>query len=215
VGSAFSAHRLGFNKWWAIDKTVCPPYPADGPSHPENGTSQAAPFVSFGGALLWSIWPSAQPIHIKMRLVYSGDLIPLPRDKQIWSNAKLNIAKALLVNQDLIRYRKDDKEIVFLGEIKTVECFVCNDDHISVNWKELNAFKHAPDGTSWIYYSDTSQALKICTGKLMSLINEQSENKIFFVPKFQIVGNEIIPNERPEIEIDADEIEEIVRKGQV
>ncbi|MGH8628790.1 MAG: S8 family serine peptidase, partial [Gammaproteobacteria bacterium] len=189
---------------------------ADGPNHAEDGTSQAAPFVSFAGALLWSVWPSAQPIHIKKRLVYSTDLISPESGQQIWSHGKLNIAKALLIGQDLIRYKKDDKEIVFLGDIKPVEGLACRDGHGSVNWEELNAFKLNADGTGWIYYSDTSEELGICSGKLASMIGERerTENKIFFVPKFQVVDNKFMSYAETEMAIDAGEIIEIVRKGQ-
>jgi subtilase family protein len=77
--------------------------------HREDGTSQAAPFVSLTAALIWAQNPDLSPIGVKRRIVQTADPRKDSLSKSVAGN--LNLAKAISITEDL--YEDTDGIYVF------------------------------------------------------------------------------------------------------
>ncbi|MFL6846356.1 MAG: S8/S53 family peptidase [Allosphingosinicella sp.] len=78
------------------------------PPEAASGTSQAAPIVTFGAALLRSLW-HREARRLKERLVYSGDSITQADSAaKVRYGVQLSIPKALLFYDDILTYRAAD-----------------------------------------------------------------------------------------------------------
>ncbi|QXH53444.1 S8 family serine peptidase [Pseudomonas fakonensis] len=125
-----------------------------------SGTSQAAAVVTFAVSLLKSLGLS-RPIDIKNRLMISGDLLVrnpstdvqwieagteanLPEPGQIYSQARLNIARALYLYDDYLQYRQDGITHEVLGTLQGMTAVRCAGQ--ALEWKNLWALKAGEQG---------------------------------------------------------------------
>ena len=87
-----------------------------GTSRKLSGTSQATPLVSLTAALIRALaGPNATPGRIKSRILASGDLLQTSGDYwsvPIYSKSTLNMAKALYLAKDYIRFREANGNVV-------------------------------------------------------------------------------------------------------
>lgn len=130
-----------------------------------SGTSQSAAVVTFAAALLKSL-DNMQPVEIKNRLMVSGDLLAnsssrtAPKSREILSRSKLNIARALYVFDDYVKYvsAEDGSTHEVLGELTGITDVSCDDE--LVDMQNLWALKASADGL-WLYKGKTTPLLVI------------------------------------------------------
>ena len=119
---------------------------------PISGTSQAAPWVTFASALLASLDNRFTPAQIRNRLLISGDLLGGGDVRwNVITGSRLNIVKALLTYDDLVRVRIPDatqplgyRVETWLGTIKSFNGFRCSNDQRAVTQRprdDVWAFK--------------------------------------------------------------------------
>jgi subtilisin family serine protease len=80
---------------------------AGGQTHIHSGTSQAAPLVSLAAALLIAQGLKSQ--EVRARLIGSADFVPELQGK-IFSEGKLNVAKAVNIREDQVEIREVNQE---------------------------------------------------------------------------------------------------------
>jgi Subtilase family len=178
---------------------------ANQPETPVSGTSQAAPLVTFGAALLRSIWYGATPTKIKNRLLYSGDLLARVEDRNlVRSQAKLNIAKALILAMDRVTLDKDGSRRTFLGNLALIQGLSC-DELGSRTPEMIRSIKRVSDGTFVSYSVDNNQKLEICP------LSMPAQTMISFRPAYEIVRGQPQRFTGEPFDIGRDEIFEIVR----
>tara|TARA_B100000678_G_scaffold262950_1_gene245460 strand:- start:3080 stop:5227 length:2148 start_codon:yes stop_codon:yes gene_type:complete len=134
---------------------------ADGDPQQVSGTSQATPLVTFGAALLSSVWES-EPLKIKNRLLYSGDLLEDAADRAaIRSRSALDIPQALTWTVDRVTFGQGDSTRTLLGTAKYLPTLTCANG-ADVASDNLKAVKRAKDGATWIFGTRASGELRIC-----------------------------------------------------
>ncbi|CAN7710658.1 S8 family serine peptidase [Acidovorax sp. LjRoot66] len=105
-----------------------------------SGTSQAAPAITFGGSLLWSLDTSASAAAVKQRFIVSGDLMDNVDDlKRLAYGVRLNIPKALLWFQDYIEVTGEERgryvgEALKLSGARCEEADHSNEDPLPDVW---------------------------------------------------------------------------------
>lgn len=105
-----------------------------------SGTSQAAPALTFGGSLLWSLDTSASAAAVKQRFIVSGDLMDNADDlRRLAYGVRLNIPKALLWFQDYIEVTGEEGgryvgEALRLSGARCVDADQSNGDPLPDVW---------------------------------------------------------------------------------
>jgi hypothetical protein len=149
-----------------------------------SGTSQAAAIVTFAAAMVRTMGNIA-PHLIKLRLMTSGDLLTIrapsdndpaanPSPGQIMSRSRLNIATALYVFDDYVRYRlKGDAKVhEVLGSVDDLYGVHCDSESNDVDLADVWAFK-AQSPAAWLYSGkkmvDTAEPCKAVLSKGASI----------------------------------------------
>lgn len=130
-----------------------------------SGTSQAAAVVTFAAALLKSLG-GLKPLHIKNRLMISGDIlvpqpagsdvqpdpnVTLPDPSEVLSRARLNIVRSLFLFDDYVKYRAANGEIhEVLGEVQGITPIKTTACNKPLNFKSIWSIKKA-GGTFLVY----------------------------------------------------------------
>lgn len=168
---------------------------------PLNGTSQAAPLVTFGAALLRSLNALADARDLKIRLLVSGDLLlskPPVQPKDRWRDeapemiafrVALNVPRALHWSDDYVRLIGADAG-EYLGEIWDVSALTCATGE-DVTGEDLWAFKR--DGVGgWLYQGRNQRRLHTpCP------LADGQAPKFSFLASHQIVGG--VPTPLPSL----------------
>lgn len=174
------------------------------PAAEVSGTSQATPIVSFAAAMLSSLW-QASPQRIKSRLLYSGDLLPLPTDRlAVRSQSTLNIAKALTFTFDRIEFERDSARRVLLGRLKPIDGLKCQDGSV-IAATNLRAAKRQADRGMVFFRTRNAGGLSICPGQF------EGGEAIDFVPLYEVKAGTIAPAPLLEKPLSPSEIVEIVQ----
>ncbi len=163
-------------------------------TQPLSGTSQAAPLVSFAATLLRSKW-GVEPTLIKNRIIYSGDLIEDPQEREkVRSKSLLNIAKTLFINYDYIAVIDEKRVRYYLGEMAEISQLSCDGHKNSFEeWTSIHSLKRAPDGSMYIFSGDKFlESIEPCLGTLRNFTSEGAINLINFTPKFEIESGRVI-----------------------
>lgn len=102
-----------------------------------DGTSQAAPIVTFAASLLRHVVPEAEPGQLKARLVASGNLLVERADQdQLAFRVSLDVAKALFLFDDYVQVDGPDGGS-YLGEVTRLDGIRCKNDRADSS-KDLN-----------------------------------------------------------------------------
>lgn len=110
-----------------------------------SGTSQAAPWVTFGAGLLRSIAGNAPPSILKSRLIASGDLLPDSERGTTAFGVKLNIAKALLWFNDVLEVEQDGTVRHLLGTVQGISPLTCKSgrQQLRKDYRDMIALKRS------------------------------------------------------------------------
>jgi hypothetical protein len=145
---------------------------------PLNGTSQAAPMVTFAASLARSMLPAQKMTAIKARLIVSGDLL---HEKDIKSTAfkvKLNVPKSLYIFHDYLRLKGDDG--AYLGDAQRVTGLRC-DEGLAGERKLDDVWSYKRGQDKWMYYGRVNGVLKTpCK------LPKNADGTISFVPRFRV-----------------------------
>lgn len=112
-----------------------------GKVQPLSGTSQSTPLVVLTASMIRALRKDATPAMIKSRLLVSGDLAQPGADGSlpaVWSYSVLNMAKALYLQEDYIRFWDDKDLVAALGTLTIPQGLGCGVDK---PLKSLRAFK--------------------------------------------------------------------------
>ncbi len=125
----------------------------DQPPVAMSGTSQAAPLVSFGAALLRSIAAKATASTLKDRLVASGDLLPESERGKTAFEVKLDIPRALLWFHDVLEVREGGARRRLPGRLRNVAALKCQDGarQVDKGLEDLYALKRREDGPAYYF----------------------------------------------------------------
>jgi hypothetical protein len=150
-----AAPGCGLSSWLDADRA-----PAE-----ISGTSQATPIVSFGAALLKSLWRTASPEQLKNRVLYSGDLLDAESDRRVVrSMSQLNIGKLLTYRWDRVTFTKEGKRRTVFGRVSALQDLKC-DGGIDVNPSSLKSLKRTNEGTV-MFSVNATQSLRVCWAAL-------------------------------------------------
>lgn len=159
-----------------------------------SGTSQAAPAVTFVSAQLKAMWRMGNPITIKNRIFYSGDLLPRIEDREkVRSKSKLNIVKTLLFTHDYITVLEDSVVKTYLGTVMPISQLSCNENEMkdARYWKDIQSVKRDSNKSVYIFSGDKfSDNAEVCKGELNEL-SGLNPNTITFRPEFEIIKSEL------------------------
>ena len=170
-----------------------------------SGTSQATPLVTFGAALLNSLWQTT-PRKLKDRFIYSGDLLDDPSDRaSVRSQSRLNIGKALTYTYDRVVYTRDGIRRTLLGALTPVAGLRCADG-ASVEAANVRALKRLPEGGVLMFRNRNDGSLAICPGPFEGALT------VDFAPAFEIRDGAVGPVGDAVGPITFDEVDEIVRQ---
>ncbi len=124
---------------------------------PLNGTSQAAPIVTFAASLVRTLIADHDVRFVKYRLVLAGDLLD-PKDQPgIAHKVKLNVAKSLYVFHDYLRVVGSDAGS-YLGRILDVSGLKCDESPSRIRLSDLWSFKRGVK--SWLYHGRATSRLE-------------------------------------------------------
>lgn len=189
---------------------------AEGEDIPLSGTSQAAPLVSFAAALLKSRLDPITPQALKNRLIVAGDLISDSESRsRIWSGTRLNIAKALLADQDYIAIRDGQKTVTYLGHVQRFTGVSCGPN--PRGFDDLRALKRSSPSEFYVYTSSGSGPVSVCRGKLLerTAADPNVEVMLSFVPTERLEGASFIAVDpaTPALEVKVADVMELVRRA--
>lgn len=191
---------------------------------PISGTSQAAPLVTFTASLMRSIWETS-PRALKQRLILSGDHQPCtsfedsPAPRCVSGQVRLNIPKALLIRDDIIRFR--DRTLSSAehpnGQPRLAFGRILRDDFLNLAHcgTPLRGVKRTPVGGLVAYTGP--KKLAICSAAMSDA--DQAAIKVPFELHGDIIEGSpdlendggIVPSDRPiEREIALSDVDDIV-----
>lgn len=180
---------------------------------PISGTSQAAPLVTFAGALLYSKF-QVTPRILKNRLIYSGDLITDPTSRQrVWSGTRLNIPKALYFRDDYVAVKSNQSVDIYLGRIERFGGVTCGSKERLFD--EIRSLKRASDSEVWVYTDTSAGPVAVCPGKLAERAPADPNVAVMlsFKPRAHLQGASIVEvqPDSPPITFKARDLVEFVR----
>lgn len=170
---------------------------------PLDGTSQAAPLVTFAASLLKWLRPDLKPWELKARLIASGELIvdggapgtqPTREGEStadgLAYRVKLNIPRALFLTEDYVRVSGADAG-EYLGDVMNVS-LRCNGT-LSAK-RDLWAFKRETAEAGWLYGGRSAQRLSP-----PCLLQTGGQRPLEFAASYQIVDGEVTALDAPRI----------------
>lgn len=152
-----AAPGCALDSW--LDETV--------PTTPASGTSQATALVTFTAALLRTL-ADQEPVAVKNRLIASGQLLikgtyvedgnesDNPDPEEIFSKSRLDIARALYLFDDYVKFRPDPEKPEVVEELGTVvklagiSCPPSTPSPHADTWNSVWSYKTGKSGT-WLY----------------------------------------------------------------
>lgn len=156
---------------------------------PMNGTSQAAPLVTFAATLIRSLANAAAPSTLKSRLIVSGDLLPAAQRHRTAYGVKLNVDRALLFMDDYARVTGLQGG-EFLGNMLATTPIRCTSGAgpvITKNFKDMWALKR--DGDKALYFAGKGGALPDAPCNVV----QSDQETVGFRATHQIVDGAIRP----------------------
>lgn len=157
---------------------------------PLSGTSQATPLVTFAASLIAHVYPRANPIALKNRILVSGDTLHEAAGVRTAYSVSLNIPRSLYVHDDYLSFHGSETT-AFLGDLiglSGVKCYVGNGALVEVGVEDLWSIRTSGTKARLLIGREKSEELpQACTG------STDPAAAIEFEAKFKIEGGVISP----------------------